>query len=123
MRWCGVCNAKLSVFPWHLPKIIHFPATKLQQQLSTTLQKTHYHRFCFCHTTPPVVTCIDVEENEAKRKILQIYFTFHACPECIRDAHQVRRSAQVLRSFGKQTAHPLLTFLLIIKQIFKNEKK
>ena len=52
-----------SIFHWHLPKIIHFPATKLQQQLSTTLQKTHYHRFCFCHTTPPVVTCIDVEEN------------------------------------------------------------
>jgi hypothetical protein len=59
------------------PQIKYFPATKLQQQLSATLQKTHYHRFSFCHTTTPVVTCIDVEENEANQKIWKIYFTSH----------------------------------------------
>jgi hypothetical protein len=34
-----------------------------------TLHKTHYHRFSFCTAAMLVVTCIDVEENMAKRHV------------------------------------------------------
>jgi hypothetical protein len=51
---------------------------------------------------------------------MEILFHFSPCAEACLPTRQVRRSAQVLGSCGKQTAHLLPTFLLRINEVDEN---
>ena len=86
-----------------------FSTCKPATQLSMIPQKSHYHRFSFCPVAPPVVTCIEVTQNEANRHIWWFYFTY-------RSEKKVRSSAQFLGSFGKEWEAKLPTYPLIINE-------
>ncbi len=85
----------------------------------TTLQKSHYHKTFFCLFSCTVVTCSYVDEKGGKMNTLFFLITSRRAqkPAC-RQA-----GGKFLRSFEKQTAHLLPTFLLTINELSEKVRK